>query len=190
MVIINRFPVRPYNNGLIKAIYKREDEIEIKGPTPASYNWTFEKAIFYDTTDNYYHSGEKLNFSTKFKKFILISHFSARTHYDNNNVPFKPPRNISIDGCIEGKCIPIFREETSERYDTTKMVLSPVSPGVFDVLNFYVNGNILGYLDIFGFACDTLKECTGKLLMRKCTFNCNKRSMCLHIFASVFVCST
>ena len=176
MVIINRFPIKPYNNGLVKALYKTKEDIQVDGPTPVSFQWIFKEAILYDTTDNYYHSGEKLNISLNFKKYILISHFSVRTHYSNDS-PAWPPENISINGCIDGSCIPIYREDISNRYNTIKMTLSPVSPGVFNMLNFDVNGSVIGYLEIFGYACDTLKECNGKLLMHKCTFNCNKYRM-------------
>ena len=170
-----------YNNDIIKNIYKTKEDIIIDGaPFVEGLSYIYRESILYDSDDYYHASYYNFSFWLSFKKYILISHFGFKSRIVDNKA-WCPPNNVSISGCVGNRCKNIFKEESSNKYNTIDIVVSPTSRGVFDMLNFSIAGNVVGQIELFGCACDTLDECYFHYLRNLFTCKCTK-----HAFISLF----
>ena len=175
-MVVGRFvPRYPYTNGIIKSIYKTKDDIkvEVSSLDPFHPSTIYETAIFEDN-ESYFQSHALESYITlTFKKYIFISHFALRPKIVDNK-HWRPPRNVSLTSCLDRMCTINHKEDSSGKYENTKMILTPVIPSVSNVFNFTISGvgrgeegakfHTIGRLEIFGFSCDTKEECNGKLL--------------------------
>ena len=140
-MVIERFIPRILTNGIINKNYKTEEDIKVEvSSIQQGFDAIYKTAIFEDNYFSYYQSiGFQSYITLTFKKYIFISHFAIRPHISFNK-QWCPPKNISLTSCLEGMCTISHKEEASEKYETTEMVLTTVTPSVSNVFNFSMSG--------------------------------------------------
>ena len=168
-MVVERFIPRKLTNGIIKHIYKTEEDIHIDvSSITTGYTSIYKTSIFEDDSTSL-----ESYITLTFKKYIFISYFALRPRiWDSKH--WCPPKNVSLRSCFDGICTTNHIESSSSKYESTRMILTPVIPSVSNLLNFTISGvnscasganfHTIGRLEIFGFACDKREECNGKLM--------------------------
>ena len=183
-MVVRKFnPSGNYRNGIIKYIYptNKSEEIELKYPDVCSGLSHIYPSAFLDDERTYFQSTtSKTDLNMTFKKFLFLTHFAAIPHVDNNKA-WNYPSNFSVTGCMNNKCIVLDSIMNSERYNVTKMVLTPINPGTFNYISISMNNslhraNVLQRFEIFGYLCDSREECKWKNINRLNTCKINHHS--------------
>ena len=176
MVVRRFFSRYPYTNGITKELHKTKDEIKVEySSIDTVYPTTIYETAIFEDNDSYFQSylSSESYIALTFDKYVFISHFAIRPRIVDNK-QWCPPKNVSLTSCLDGICFDNYKEEASEKYESTKMKLTPVIPSVSNIFNFSLSGvgtgsevkrwHTIGRLEIFSFMCDTKEECNGKLM--------------------------
>ena len=184
MVVRKFSPKGSYLNGIIKYVFptNKSDQIDLK-VTDVGLKWSqIYPTAFLDDQDTYFQSRSKQTFlNMTFKRYFFLTHFAAAAR-EYADVAWCNPKNFEVTACNHDSCTVIDSITNSERYNTTKMVLTPINPGVYNYLQIKMitsacTVTVLRRFEIFGYLCDSLSECKWKNIFRVNTCKHSKRSI-------------
>ena len=135
MAVKKFFPRGNYRNGIIKNIFptNESDEIVVKCTSYAQgYSNIYPTAILDDQSSYFHGSTDPAIINLTFKRTIFVTHFAAFGLVGSDGHAWNYPKNFEVKGCKNESCTVLDSIINSERYDSLKLVLTPVQPGVFN----------------------------------------------------------
>ena len=165
MAVKKILPYRDYRNGIVKHIFptNKSTEIEVTNtPYNHGFHYVYPTAFLDDEISYFQASTDPATINLTFKKTIFLTHFAAIS-WEVNGAAWNYPKTFKVTGCRNEECTVLDSIQNSERYNSTKFVLTPVQPGTFNKIIIKMSNNgpwtiVLRRFEIFGYLCDNPNE--------------------------------